>query len=475
MQKGKLIQLFKAIGKTELREFTQFVKSPFYNRNQRVIALYMYLKKHKKNLDDEKLTKEYIFKRIFPKGEEYEDWKMRELMSDLSKLIEEYFIVKEARCDNINKQMLLIRSFEKRQIDGYFVAYAHHLDKAINKLEVKNMEHYLIQLRLHHMLYYHPTTSPFNVKESRKLMSGILYNTDMFYSLAKLRYGYEIAAWYRLHGEKIEGFISGEVFEELPDDVVNNNLVLTIYQLSNQLYKYRDDEIYIKMKELILKNIHKFNEEEAYIIFISLINSVSLVISHEKAAKEVLSLYKLGLKYNVLMQRGRFSITHFNNIVSLGSSEGEYKWTQNFINEYYKYLHTGNERIENIRTLFTAYLNFLRQEYGEVERILYMLEFEDFSYGLRHYTLLIRSLYELQKNEIFDRCSAFRVYIHRKNRDHFIGKDIHESYSNFIRIVEDLFNLRGQFRPETQKLRNRIHTMKNIAMKSWLLEKLDEL
>jgi len=110
MQNAKLLQLFKAIREAELREFTQFLKSPFYNRNQRVIALYEYLRKQKKNLEDEKFTKEYVFKRIFPKGEKYEDWKMRELMSDLSKLIEEYFIVKEAKRNEIERQMLLIKS-----------------------------------------------------------------------------------------------------------------------------------------------------------------------------------------------------------------------------------------------------------------------------------------------------------------------------------------------------------------------------
>ncbi len=476
MQNAKLLHLFKAIREGELREFTQFLKSPFYNRNQRVIALYEYLRKHKKNLEDEKLTKEYTFKRIFPKGEKYEDWKMRELMSDLSKLIEEYFIVKEAKQNELERQMLLIKSLEKRHVDDYFFKYAHNLDEKLDNLDVKNTQHYLAQLQLQQLLYHNPATSYYTNKGSREFLSGILYNTDMYYSLAKLRYSQEILAWERVRGEHIEGFISKEILENIPEHVASNNLLLQIYQLVDKLFKLRQPVFYHQMKQLILKNIKSFEKEEATYLFTFLINSLRVALSDEEVFKEGFNLYKTGLAHGLFMNGDFFIVNHFNNIVSLASGVGEYQWTQDFINEYYTYLPQEDGK-HNIAKLYTAHLNFLRKRYDDVEALLYTMEFEDVTYGLRHYTLLIRSLYELRKTQLEDKCRAFKVYLHRKHKARFISSDMHEGYNNFIKIVESLFDTWGKFKIEdkTVVIKQKMNSMENVEFKNWLDEKINEL
>lgn len=477
MKNTKLIHLFKALKINELKEFIKFIKSPFYNKNLKVISLFEYLKKHKNDLEGKKIDKAYVFKRVFPKGEDYADWKMRELMSDLSKLIEEYFIQKEAQQNHIDRQMLLIKSLEKREVDTYFFRYAKGMKEEIDAVEVKTMDHYLAQLKLQHLLFYHPATSTYD-KDSRERLLNIMYNTDMFYSLAKLRYGYEIAIWKRMRGEVIEGFISSEVLEQLPENVVSDNLLLSIYQLSNQLYKTRRYETYGKMKKAILNNLDLFNKEEAYNVLTLLINSVTLVVHSEKVANEVLSLYKIGLERGLFISGNRFIIGHFNNIISLSCRVGKYEWTQDFINKYYMYLPAEEDKKENIRTLYMARLNFLRKRYEEVERILNTLEFEDVSYGLRHYVLLVKSLYELERAEVFDKCNAFKLYIFRKNKARFISHEVHQEYANFIRLVTQIASIRGEvFKKEDgiHKLLEKVNTMRMLTERIWLTEKLKEL
>lgn len=473
MQNTKLLQLFKAIREGELREFTQFLKSPFYNRNQRVIALYEYLRKHKKNLEDERLDKKYTFKRLF-KGEEYEDWKMRELMSDLSKLIEEYFIVKEAQQNEIERQMLLIQSLEKRHVDDQFFKYAHSLDERLDKLEVKNTRHYSTQLELQQLLYHNPATSYYTNKGSRKLLSSILYNTDMHYSLTKLRYNKEILGWERIRGEHIEGFISKEILDDIPEHVASDNLLLRIYQLFDKLFMSKQVIFYYEMKELILGNIKLFGESEANYLFTLLINSLRVALSDEEVFKEGFKLYKTGLKHKLFMSGDYFMIDHFNNIISIASRVGEYQWTQDFINKYYTYL-PQEEGKDNVAKLYTAHLNFLRKRYDDVEALLYTMEFEDFTYGLRHYTLLIRSLYELRRTQIGDKCKAFNVYLHRKNKARFISPDMRESHNNFIKIVELLFDTWGKFKVDDKNIRDKINKMEKVEFRNWLDEKISEL
>lgn len=480
MKNTKLIHLFKALKINELKEFIKFIKSPFYNKNLKVISLFEYLKKHKNDLEGKKIDKAYVFKRVFPKGETYADWKMRELMSDLSKLIEEYFIQKEAQENHIDRQMLLIKALEKRQVDTYFFRYARNMEEELDAVEVKTMEHYLAQLKLQHLFYFHSATSQFD-KDSRERLSNILYNTDMFYSIAKLRYGDEIAARKRTRGDIIKGFIPDEVLEKLPKRVISDNLLLKIYQLSNQLHKYRKSEIYNEMKKVILNNINVFDKEEAYNVFTSLINSVRLVLSGEEIQQEVLTLYKLvlGVESKLFIRGNRFVVEHFNNIVSLSCSAGEDKWTENFIREYYTYLPAEEDRKENIYTLYQAHLNFLNKEYGEVEKNLNLLEFEDVTYGVRHYVLLIKSLYEIERIEVFDKCNAFNVYLFRKSRDYFINEERRKIYANFIKIVNRIANLRGLLTSD-HKQKTIDKTVKEISNmevveKQWLIEKVKEL
>jgi len=481
MQNTKLIHLFKVLKDHELREFAKFLESPFYvkkAKKERIVRLFEYLKKHRGELNSKKLNKNYVFKKIFPKNEVFEDWKIREVRSDLSKLIEEYFVVKEIRNNDTDKQVLLVRSLYERQDEKYFFKYARTMEEKLNELKIKGIEHYFALLELRHKLYYHPATSKFDNKGGRQLLEGIVHSTDMFYSLAKLRYGYEIAAWERIRGEQLEGVIPDSAIESLNKETVIDNSLLHIYWLFNKLYKEQEYHLYHEIKQLVLTKIELFSEEEANNVLALLINSLRLVFSDEAVFEEGLILYKLALKYKIFMNGDSFMIEHFNNIVSVGCGAGEYQWTQSFINKYYMYLPAEEDRKENIAILYRANLSFLREKYEDAESVLYKLEFEDVTYGVRHYILLIKCLYELRRDELDDKYNAFSVYIYRKKRDYYISQDIHESYDNFIKMVRQIAGMRGIFKiSDTQKkeLIDKINNARMIVEKAWLIEKVKGL
>ena len=54
--------------------------------------------------------------------------------------------------------------------------------------------------------------------------------------------------------------------------------------------------------------------------------------------KELLDLYKLGLKLNIILDNGKISEGDFVNIISVGCFEKEYKWVEKFIETHEKYL-----------------------------------------------------------------------------------------------------------------------------------------
>ncbi len=473
MQKTKLIHLFRALETDELREFAKFSKSPFHNKNERVIALYQYLRKYQDDLSSPKLNKETAFKKLFPKGEKYADWKMRELMSDLSLLIEQYFVWKEATQKD-TQQMLLIKSLRKRQkAEKYFFKNAQDLHKALNAKPLKGTDYYYDQLQLNLMLYYHPQISKYSGKDDAKeYLTGIMENLDFHYATAKLRHGCETAIWEHFKDVSIPSPIPTNLLDELSAVQNVDHTLLNIYSMIGRIFKEKTYHLYENIKLLALAHFQHLDGEESGSLLTLLINAASVT---NQGRKEMLYWYRYGLAQDIFLENGSISPDHFNNIVSVASSLKEYEWTKNFIKEYYVHLPQIEDRTENIAQLYNAQLAFAQKDFSDTVSRLYRLEFEDFSYGIRHYTLMIRSLYELQSEDIFDKCNAFNVYIFRKNKNNIISRHILEFNRNFISIVEQLARSRGMFKIDADKIKNKIDSMDTLNMREWLLEKVSEL
>ena len=89
MLKTNLISILEKFDAKEIKEFSEFIRSPFFNKNFNVIRLYEYIKKQYPDFNEDKLDKMYVYKRLFNKGP-YNDGFMRTTMFNLGKLAEEY-------------------------------------------------------------------------------------------------------------------------------------------------------------------------------------------------------------------------------------------------------------------------------------------------------------------------------------------------------------------------------------------------
>jgi len=88
MLNSNLLELLSKFTIQEVKEFNEFVISPFFNKNENVAGLFKYIKKYYPDFNNKKLEKEYAFKKIF-KNEKYNDGFMRTLMFNLGKLAED--------------------------------------------------------------------------------------------------------------------------------------------------------------------------------------------------------------------------------------------------------------------------------------------------------------------------------------------------------------------------------------------------
>src|SRR5688572_19117476 len=102
--------LLNIIGKftsKEIKEFGEFIISPFFNKNENVIKLYTYIKKFYPEFNDKKLEKEYVYKKVFSKGE-YNDGFMRTAMYNLGKLAEDFLAYTNFNKNELNRGINLL-------------------------------------------------------------------------------------------------------------------------------------------------------------------------------------------------------------------------------------------------------------------------------------------------------------------------------------------------------------------------------
>lgn len=107
MNKSSLMTLLRIFNKRQLKEFSDFVRSPFFNKNISVIKLFDYIKSLYPGYDQIKLEKEYAYKAALGKSE-YHPVFMRVLMSKLHILAEDYLIHRSLQEDRTGRQNYLI-------------------------------------------------------------------------------------------------------------------------------------------------------------------------------------------------------------------------------------------------------------------------------------------------------------------------------------------------------------------------------
>ncbi len=82
MEKSSIISVLRTFSSQEIKRFGLYLHSPFFNANTNIVKMYDIIKKNYPDFKNNKLTKEFIFKKLYPK-EKYNDERMRFLMSEL--------------------------------------------------------------------------------------------------------------------------------------------------------------------------------------------------------------------------------------------------------------------------------------------------------------------------------------------------------------------------------------------------------
>ena len=467
MTKTPLVELLDVLVETELGQLKKWLLSPFFNKREDVIELFnLYRKFRKKNASMP--SKEVVFEQLFP-NEQYDDHKMRLVMSFLKKQSEQFLIFQEQRAKKEEQKIILSKIYRERKL-------RKHAQKTLKKVATV-LDNYPYRNEVYFRLNYEYQTEEYknqvldertNVTNIQKLLDYL----DKAYLFEKLKMVC-IAGTHMLASKVTYNFFLLDnllkQFRENPE-ILNSPAHATMYACYLNIIDRDSDRPYQNFKRLLFKNQHYFPIEEKQFFFFAGVNSLVMLQNKGKheVIKEIFDLYKYMIELKLFPV---FSSFMFKNIVLCAATVGKHEWALEFI-ENNKGKLKGKD-VESIVNLCYAIILKHQEKYDAVLIHLRETQFEDVHHKITVKGYILVTLFKLREIEAFEyHVNSFIAFI-RKNKD--IKEDKRRWQMNFALTFKKINRLNPYDKTAKQALRQEIEDMKELPSKPLLLDCIDEL
>ena len=311
-------------------------------------------------------------------------------------------------------------------------------------------------------------------RDQKSNIEEIINNLDQFYLAEKLKYYLDILMrqnvisheYELLFIEEIKAHLEKVDYETIPPVSIYYHIYLTYIFPDN-------DEYYYKLKDLVQKNINTFPPDEAYSIYLTMLNYCIAKINKNSIPflEEYVSMFDELLKNEIIIDQIEISPFNFRNAIVAANRLKRYEWAENLI---VNYKHKLPEDIrENTVKTNLASVYFYQKRYDKVIDLLREVEFPDVLANLNAKSMLLLSYYGMDEiNLLYSFIESFKIYITR-HKD--IAPKPKEAFLNQIKFVRKLSELPPRDRKALQKLKEELEATKNVASLNWLKEKVAEL
>ena len=229
--KNNLTVILNSFSENDYSKFKDFINSPYHNKIKNAVKLFSVLKNNLEKFDSGIVTKEELWKKIFP-GKKYNYGTMKNLLHELYKLAEKYIMYENFDLIEIEKfKHLYIGLFERNMFtildlkDKYFDRY-YSDEKNINSNNAPRFIYqdlfFLIQLK---MWKDHMRNPGLNMTSDRMKMD-IFFNCNV---LINLFINYSLLKGYSLNDKKETDYLNLNNF--ILDKISDENIEVLLREI----------------------------------------------------------------------------------------------------------------------------------------------------------------------------------------------------------------------------------------------------
>lgn len=468
MHQNKSITILKTFSSAEMRQLEDFIASPFFNKSQTAIRVFEVLKEAYPKFDSPVLERNNLFQQIFP-DEKYNEQKLRYLLTDLTKLIEEFLCIKAVSDEELFKLHLLLYTYRQRKLEKPFLSAYKSAQKLLEDWPRRDVSHSFYEYLIQEDMYRFASDKQEHLQKSN--LQNVVDSLDKYFILNKMRYSAEIlnnrnvvAINYKLFlYEEIMNHLRNNPLDDVPAAKIYYNVIQTLTEPDNKVH-------YQTLLQLLKEYRDIFSKDELFDMYVYAKNFCIRRINNgaTEYIRELFDLYKVILENRIIFRDSYMSQWDYKNIVYLGLRLEEYAWVKNFIIKYNDELDPKTRK--NAYTYNMANYNFFLSNYDETLTLLRSVEFSDVYYHLDSKSLLLKTYFELEETEpFFSLIDAFKVYIKRNNQIPHTQKN---NYNNLIKFISKLYKWKLNPKNNLQKIADEIEHTKPIADIIWLRKKL---
>jgi hypothetical protein len=297
---------------------------------------------------------------------------------------------------------------------------------------------------------------------------------DSYYVIQKLRF-YATALHYQKFlsipseirfMDQVRQFAASAAFDEVP----MVRIYLCIFQT---LEDTEGEKAFDQLRDLLSRHIALFPMAEAEQLYAFAVNYCIRQINkgEPEYLQKIFALYKQMLKDGLLTYKGSISPWEFKNIVTVALRAKELKWAATFIEEQSPFIPDRDR--ENAYTFNMARYAFAAGKYDRVLELLGSVDYDDVFYQLDAKATLMKTYFELGEDQALQSLKeSFRILLSRKK---LISDTQRTVYGNFVRYTLKLFRTDVKDKKKIESLRKEILATKQMADKSWVMAKLEEI
>lgn len=479
--KSNAILILKTFSENEVKLFEEFLDSPFFNKNRKVIQLFKILKQYHPDYEDEKISNRQLFRSLF-KNLVFKESHVRNLFSDLN-ILAEKFIQYNRMNKNYTFDKLLMEELNERDLAELLETKIKILEKKIDSAKLKDHDYFNNRIFIYEMKSLLVTDKtliesqrPDEILSKIKLFMLSLMESSLHLIVeeqrAKINHDFDFLK----HSLDYLGNHLG--------DFKDSSLLLIYYYLLLCFFDVNHEKYYLKVKELLRSSFSSFSRIDKKNIYGMMQTYCANQISkgNREYNKEFLNILLEMLRLKIATQRENdfISLNFYRNIIILCFNLKEIIILQKLIPEYMNRVSTESRM--SMSAYSYAHLSFLQKNFEKALDLCTKINFNElltttndnlyFKNDVKK--LVLMCLYELDSIE--SALSLIDTHKHFLKNSRFIKEGMRNMNVNFLNFVNGLIKLKIKADDfELIKIKNKVMNTKGLTYGDWILEKIEEM
>lgn len=468
MKKSKLIELLATFDKRELRQFKDFISSPYYNKKQELIPFFNYLKKQAPDFLEAKIDRQLVYRVLYP-DQAFNEKHIGYLMSYLTKLAEQFIGIQQYEKDDIYTDYHLLSALIERNLFKYYRQEYKNLTAKLSQKKLKSSTFFLKKYLVSEVSYrYFLSQHQRKDNETLQITSNSL---DLFYITTKLQYSCEMVNRNKLLGAEYDVNLLEILNNALNHPLINNEPLAAIY---NQIFILLSTEVTIenfqKLRSLIKLHVHKLSLAEKKKIYQYSINMGTQMMRKGEHSffKECFDIYLDGIEDKIFFEEGFLSPWAYTNVIKLAINLKKYEWIEVFIHEHNPML--PEKFRENALHYNLADLYYHTNNFEKAIMHLHQLKASDVFLHIGSREILAKIYYETDEEEaLLSLIASFSIFLRRNKK---ISPNIKTTYLNFCNLLNQLMRKNPK---KILAIKEEIKNTSLLSARSWLLKVCNDI